>query len=121
MKNFILLSGLFFLLSSCTSIEQPIASRPLVEKQDVSSKIPISSSSLSSALSNKKVGDVLVIGQQRVVMGNQFFAATGLTCRKLTTEVSGQNTYCLDIQGHWFKVNRVISEYSEGATLGVNL
>jgi hypothetical protein len=112
MKNTILLSVVLILAQGCTSINQPKASRALVEQQftvpGVSANL-----SLSAALSNSKAGTVLAIQQQPVVMGSKFFAATGLTCRRLTSEQAGQYIYCLDGQGSWFKVNKVISEYNE--------
>lgn len=112
MKNIMLLAVISVIIQGCASITQPTASRPLVEHKFVTSTGFVDSS-LSAALSSNKAGTSLVIEQQSSVMGDRFFAATGLTCRKLTLEQAGQNIYCLNIQGRWFKVKRVISEYNE--------
>ncbi|PKG98937.1 hypothetical protein [Paraglaciecola sp. MB-3u-78] len=112
MKNIILLTVLSTLIQGCTSIAQPTASLPLVEHEFVfpSASIDVS---LSTALSNAKAGSEMIIQQKPTVMGERFFAATGLTCRKLTSEQTGQHIYCLNIQGSWFQVENVISEYNE--------
>lgn len=113
MKNIILFSIVFILTQGCTSISQPTASRALVEKQFAVSNESVAVS-LASALSDSKVGSVVVIQEESVVMGVKFFAATGLICRKLNTKSSGQDIYCLnDQQGGWYKVNKVIAQYNE--------
>jgi hypothetical protein len=111
MKNIVLLAVLSTFIQGCSSIVQPTASLPLVEHEFV----PIGSVdvSLSTALSNTKTGAAMNIHQQPAVMGERFFAATGLTCRKLTSVQAGQHIYCLNIQGNWFQVKKVISEYHE--------
>ncbi len=120
MKKILLLALLSSLIQGCTSISQPTASRPLVENKFVT---PIASveSSLGVALSNLNAGSDLVVDQQPAVMGEIFFAATGLNCRKLTLHHLGQNVYCLNAQGRWFKVKRVISEYNENDMSEVGL
>ncbi|MFT7315620.1 MAG: hypothetical protein ACI9J5_003782 [Paraglaciecola sp.] len=112
MKNIVLLAVLSTFIQGCSSIVQPTASLPLVEHEFV---IPIGSVdvSLSTALSNAKSGAAMNIHQQPAVMGERFFAATGLNCRKLTSVQAGQHIYCLNIQGNWFQVKKVISEYHE--------
>jgi hypothetical protein len=112
MKNIVLLVLLSTLIQGCTSIAQPTASLALVENEFVT---PIASveTSLSTALTHTKAGKTLVIGQQPTVLGDSFFAASGLTCRKLTSQHTGLHIYCLNIQGNWFKVKKVISEYNE--------
>jgi hypothetical protein len=112
MKNIVLLAVLSTFIQGCSSIVQPTASLPLVEHDFV---IPIGSVdvSLSTALSNAKSGAAMNIHQQPAVMGERFFAATGLNCRKLTSVQAGQHIYCLNIQGNWFQVKKVISEYHE--------
>jgi hypothetical protein len=113
MKNIILFSAVLILTQGCTSINQPTASRALVEQQYATQNETVAAT-LATALSNSKVGAVILIQEQPVVMGNKFFAATGLTCRKLSTEQSSQDIYCLnDQQDGWFKVNKVIAEYNE--------
>ena len=110
-----LLAVLSTFIQGCSSIVQPTASLPLVEHDFV---IPIGSVdvSLSTALSNAKSGAAMNIHQQPAVMGERFFAATGLNCRKLTSAQAGQYIYCLNIEGNWFKVKKVISEYHESDT-----
>jgi hypothetical protein len=112
MKNKVLLLAVLIFAQGCTSINQPTASRALVENQFVTPAV-IVGVSLADALANSSVGTVFAVQDQAVVMGNKFFAAVGLTCRKLTLEQSGQAIYCLNERGDWFKVNKVISEYTE--------
>jgi hypothetical protein len=112
MKNKVLLLAVLIFAQGCTSINQPTASRALVENQFVTSSAAVGIL-LSDALANSSVGTVFAMPDQAVVMGNKFFAATGLTCRKLTLEQKGQDIYCLNELGDWFKVNKVISEYNE--------
>ena len=120
MKKILLVALLPILIQGCTSISQPTASRPLVEHKFVT---PIASvgSTLGIALSNDKTGTSLVVEQQPAIMGNNFFAAIGLSCRKLTLQQLGQNVYCLNAQGRWFKVKQVISEYNENDMSKVGL
>jgi hypothetical protein len=115
MKKIVLLAVLSTLVQGCTSIVQPTASLPLVEHEFVfpSGSVDVS---LSTALSNAKAGAAINLQQQPAVMGERFFAATGLTCRKLTAAQAGQYIYCLNIQGNWFKVKKVISDYHESNT-----
>jgi hypothetical protein len=120
MKNIVFLAVISIQIQGCTSVSQPTASRPLVEHEFVTSTAFVDLS-LGAVLSNTKAGTALVIEQQPVVMSDKFFAATGLTCRKLTSEQAGQYIYCLNIQGNWFKVNQVISEYNENAMAEANL
>ncbi len=112
MKNIVLLSIISAFIQGCTSIAQPTASRPLVEHEFATPTKSVDLS-LSTALSNSKVGVALVLEQDPVVMGDKFFAAIGLTCRKLNSNKTGQHIYCLDNRGDWFKVKRVISEYND--------
>ncbi|MFT6125536.1 MAG: hypothetical protein ACJASL_002493 [Paraglaciecola sp.] len=112
MKNIVLLVVISTMIQGCTSIAQPTASLALVEDVLVTPTASVDFS-LSTALSNSQAGSTLSIEQQSAVMGAKFFAATGLTCRKLTSEQARQYIYCLNIQGNWFRVKRVISEYNE--------
>jgi hypothetical protein len=112
MKNTLLLSAILLMAQGCSSINQPTASRALVEDQFVVTTAPVNES-LSAALSGSPEGYVLAIHEQPMVIGSKFFAAIGLTCRKLSSMQTGQDIYCLNEQGGWFKVSRVISEYNE--------
>jgi hypothetical protein len=111
MKNTTLFFFTFFLAQGCSSIDQPTASRALVGEQFITTAALVNGS-LSAALTDSTEEAVLVIREQPMVMGGKFFAATGLTCRKLSSKQTGQNIYCLNEQGGWFKVNKVISEYN---------
>jgi hypothetical protein len=120
MKNIVLLAVLSTFLQGCTSISQPTASRPLVEHEFV---IPTGSVdvALSTALSNARTGATMNVHQQPALMGERFFAATGLNCRKLILVQAEQHIYCLNIQGNWFQVKKVISEYHESDIPRANL
>jgi hypothetical protein len=120
MKTIILLSVILISLQGCTSIDQPTASRALVEGQFLVPAQAIDSS-LSEALSNSKAGAALSVDGQVVVMGEQFFAAIGLNCRKVNSEQADKFIYCLNSQDVWFKVNKVIAEYNELDMLEVSL
>jgi hypothetical protein len=112
MKKIVLFPICVILTQGCTAISQPTASRSLVEQQFV---VPSASvdSSLSAALSHSKTGTILAIEEQNLEIGNTFFAATGLNCRKVSLQQKGNDIYCFNDQGDWFKVNKVISEYNE--------
>lgn len=112
MKNIFLLFAILIIVQGCSSIDQPTASRALVEQQFLIPTVSVDSS-LSAALSNSKDGTALAIQDHAVVMGSKFFAASGLTCRKVSSMQTGQDIYCLNSEGSWFKVNNVISEYNE--------
>jgi hypothetical protein len=120
MKNIVLLVVISTLVQGCAGIAQPTASRPLVENEFVTPTVSVDFS-LNASLSNAKTGSSLVIEQQPAVMGERFFAATGLTCRKLAVEQTGQHIYCLKNQGSWFKIKKVISEYNENSMPEVSL
>ena len=120
MKKILLITVLSILIQGCTSIAQPTASRPLVEHKLVTPMASVESS-LGVALSNVKPGTTLIVEQQPAVMGENFFAAIGLSCRRLTLQQLGQNVYCLNAQGRWFKVKQVISEYNENDMSKVGL
>jgi len=115
MKKIVLLAVLPSFIQGCTSIVQPTASRPLVEHEFVIPSVFVDVP-LSTALSNAKTGAAINIQQQHAVLGERFFAATGLTCRKLTSVLTGQAIYCLNTDSSWFKVKKVISEYHESDT-----
>ena len=112
MKNIVLVVIVSIFIQGCTSIAQPTASRPLVEHKFVTATEPVVSS-LGVALSNNKSGTDLVVGIQPAIMGDRYFAATGLSCRKLTLQQQEQQIYCLNSKGNWFKIKQVISEYNE--------
>ena len=112
MKKITLLAVLSILMQGCTSIAQPTASRPLVEHEFVTPSA-IVDVSLSTLLSNAKTGAAVTIQKKPAVLGERFFAATGLNCRKVTSEQAGQHIYCLNMLGSWFQVKKVISEYQE--------
>jgi len=120
MKNIVLLAIISTLIQGCTSVAQPTASRPLVEYEFVNPTVTVDLL-LSTALSNAKVGVALVFEHEPAVMGDRFFAAIGLPCRKLTSKQTGQHIYCVNTQGNWFKVKRVISEYNESPIPEVSL
>jgi hypothetical protein len=112
MKNIVLSGIVTGLLLSCSSIKQPVASLPLVSS-DVLDHSSVVDSPLNKALSTSKVGDVLFMMDSQVQMGDRFFAASGKQCRKLTYGGDEKQIYCQTNQGNWFKVKRVISEYTE--------
>lgn len=112
MKNTFLLFSILISVQGCTSIDQPVASRALVEQQLITQDSSVDST-LSTALSNLKSGAVFSIQNRDVVIGSKFFAATGLTCRKVSSVQNGEDIYCYSSIGNWFKVNKIISIYNE--------
>ncbi|WP_158966951.1 hypothetical protein [Paraglaciecola sp. L3A3] len=120
MKNILLLPIIFTVMQGCSSIDQPVASRALVEHHFVADA-PSVDLSLGTALSNSKTGAVLTINNQEAVVGAKFFAASGFICRKVIAKPSGQDIYCKNSDKGWFQVNKVISEYSEKAMSEVSL
>lgn len=120
MKKIVFIAAISVQIQGCTTIPQPTASRPLVEHAFISPTALVDLS-LGAALSTQKAGSALVVEQRPAVMGDRFFAAIGLTCRKLTAEKAGQHIYCLNHQGNWFKVNQVISEHHGDVMTGSGL
>lgn len=112
MKITFLLFFVFIFAQGCSSIEQPTASRALVEQQLIASYSSVDST-LSTALSNSKDGAVFSIKGRASVIGSKYFAATGLTCRKVSSVQKGEDIYCFSNKENWFKVNRVLSKYNE--------
>lgn len=110
-------------LQACTSISQPTASRALVEQQFVlaSANSGTIESNLRAALENSAAGTGVIVNNDSLVLGNTYFAATGQTCRRLSSQQSDQIIYCLNEQDGWFKVNKVIAEYNENDFSGAGL
>ncbi|MGS2719892.1 hypothetical protein [Paraglaciecola aestuariivivens] len=109
MKNIVLLALSSAFLLSCTTVSQPIASRPLVEQGYLAPNSQIVSS-LNTQLSTNPPTDSFTIQGQNVALGPKYFAATGLVCRKLSSKIQHQ-IYCQNTKGNWFKVKQVLSEY----------
>lgn len=112
MKIVVLFTFIAVFIQGCGSITQPTASRPIVESNKATA-VQLSNDSLTEHLSNAKVGYAIIIQGQNLTLGEQFFAASGLSCRKVAND---KNTsyivYCQDEQKRWFKVNSVISQYT---------
>lgn len=121
MKIVVLFTFIAGFIQGCGSITQPTASRPLVENNMVATP-QLVNDSLNQHLSHSGPGTVIVVATKNKVLGRQFFAASGLTCRK----VNEQNTldshiYCQNEQNAWFKAGNVISQYSAGTFQGAKL
>ncbi|MEP4891751.1 MAG: DVU3141 family protein [Aliiglaciecola sp.] len=111
----------FFLLSilvqGCTSIDQPIASRALVEHEFVTD-VPLVSSAQQAILSQSSVTKSVQLNGQSAILGKPFFSASGKTCRKVKFLVDGQRVYCQTDNGGWYPVSPVLASYNEAAAGG---
>ncbi len=114
LSSFFLLS---ILLQGCTSIDQPIASRALVEHEFVSDAKPVSSTQ-QVILSQSSMSTNVQIDGKPAVLGKPFFAASGKTCRKVQFMLDGQRVYCKTNNGDWYAVSPVLASYSEATTGG---
>ncbi|MDO6691948.1 hypothetical protein Q4574_01570 [Aliiglaciecola sp. 3_MG-2023] len=114
LSSFFLLS---ILLQGCTSIDQPVASRALVEHEFVSDAVPVSTA-LQAILSQSSLSKQVQINGKPAVLGKTFFAASGKTCRKAQFVSDGQRVYCQANSGDWYAVSPVLASYSEAATGG---
>ncbi len=112
MKNIVLLLVIGTLMQGCANVSQPTASRPLVDKKVMGKTTPVDIS-INSILDNAKSGESVQANQHSMVLGSKFVSATGLTCRKLVSDKAGLDVYCLNLNNHWFKVKRVISEATQ--------
>lgn len=103
-------------LQGCTSIKQPVASRPLVE-QNFSNIYQVLPESIWDSLQNRSNGELLSFNSQQVELGRLFFSASGNQCRQLTFTNNLLRIACrVDGSAQWYLVKPVISEYSESAS-----
>jgi hypothetical protein len=112
---YFLLSAL--LVQGCTSINQPTASRSLVEHNHIIS-IPAQNDYMQKQLSHSQSGVIINLGDETGTLGPRFFAASGVTCRKAFAETTDQRVYCLNALKQWYKVKAVISVYHESENGG---
>ncbi|WP_133468396.1 hypothetical protein [Paraglaciecola marina] len=113
--NSIFLLGI--LLQGCSSIEQPVASRALVEYEFGNGAVVLPLNQqlvLSQADDDKSVQ----LGNKKAELGPIFFAASGKNCRKVKFIKGGQRVYCKTRAGDWYAVNPVLATYSEVAIGG---
>jgi hypothetical protein len=117
MKNLFLISTSVFLFCACSSVTQPIASRPLVE-QNFSNYYQDLPESIWHSLQNKSDGEMLRFSSQQIELGRLFFSATGNQCRHLTFSNDLLRVACrVDNSQQWYLVKPVISEYIESASV----
>ena len=117
MRNICSLLLVTFYLVGCTSINQPVASRALVEYSFISKQNNVPSEFWQD-LSTARYGKKIVIDQQSAKLGQQYFAANGRTCRKLMWIDSNFDSLprvtCKSTQDDsWHYVKPVMSEYIE--------
>lgn len=109
---------LSILLQGCTSIEQPVASRALVEYELGGSVVHLPANQ-QQILSDSADTQSTQLDGKRVVLGKPFFAASGKICRKVQFKLDGQRVYCKTHKGEWYAVNQVLASYTE-STMGGN-
>lgn len=115
MKNLFLVPPIMFLITACSTIEQPIASRPLVEQNFTNKYLQLPENSWDP-LANSVVGQVVNLSSQQVKLDKLYFSATGKQCRQLFFPNDLLRIACRDAIGsQWFLVKPVISEYIEPA------
>lgn len=107
---YLLASVVFF--QGCSSINQPTASRPLVEHTYIGESRP-ESDDMQIVLSRNAEGDSFRAKNETGVVGAEFFSATGVRCKKVTFVNGGPLVFCLNGLKQWYKVRPVISQYNK--------
>lgn len=113
MKNISCILLSVSVLAGCAGIDQPIASRPLVE-HDFETQETLVPESLWSQFSDADSKTQITVQSSYAQLSAPFFAANGKTCRKLifaqaTTQVACQSSD----KTSWYYVKPVLAEYSE--------
>lgn len=117
MKKLFCLSALVLLVSACSSIEQPIASRLLVE-QNVANVYQELPKNVWSDLSNAATGAVVYLESQQVSLDKLYFSANGKQCRQLLFPNDSLRISCrIGEAAKWYLVKPVISEYIESTSV----
>lgn len=117
MKNLLLIPSVLLLLSACSTIHQPVASRPLVE-QNFSNEFQLLPENTWHSLATMSVGQSIDLGSKQANLGKLFFAATGKKCRQLVFANDLLRIACLsDGKQEWYLVKPVISEYISSASV----
>jgi hypothetical protein len=116
MKTLFSLLLVLVTLQGCTSIKQPVASRPLVE-QNFSNIYQVLPESIWDKLQNTSNGELLSFNSQQVELGRLFFSASGNQCRQLTFTNNLLRVACrVNESTQWYLVKPVISEYIESSS-----
>jgi uncharacterized protein YceK len=95
-------------LVGCSSIEQPIASLPLVDSQHFASTEE-APSGLANQLDKTRAGLQIVVDGNLYYVSSLFYAARGNYCRFLTNN-DAKLVYCKSDNEGWFKVPSILSE-----------
>ncbi|MEP2651479.1 MAG: hypothetical protein ABJH06_05725 [Paraglaciecola sp.] len=109
LSSLLLLGTLF---QGCSSIDQPIASRALVENEFGPDIVLLSSEQQLVFSKDSNTRQVQINGKQ-AELGQVFFAASGKICRKVQFLVDGQRVYCKTDKGSWYAVSPVLASYNE--------
>ena len=118
MRNILCLLFASLYMVGCSSINQPVASRALVE-YTFSSEQKNVPSAFWQTLSSAKFGNEIIINQQPAELGQQYFSANGRTCRKILWRDNNIDSLARVIcksskDDSWQYVKSVMSEYIEG-------
>ncbi|GAC13304.1 DVU3141 family protein [Aliiglaciecola lipolytica] len=117
MKKLSSLILLGILLQGCTSIDQPVASRALVDHDYAIQTAPVSAEQ-QTILSQTYHANTVQLDGKPAILGKPFFAASGRTCRKVQFIVDGQRVFCKTTEGDWYPIVPVLASYSEAVTGG---
>lgn len=113
MKTLFPLFLVLMTLQGCAGINQPVAKRPLVEHRFSQSYEAVSKESWA-ALSQNSAGRTIKLNAQDARLGELFFAATGLQCRKVFLQQELTRVVCQEeASEQWHFIKPVISEYVE--------
>jgi hypothetical protein len=108
----------FILLQGCSSIEQPIASRPLVEQEYIVTT-PVENDDMQSILNNTPSDSTITLKDEVATLGPVFFAASGVHCRKAIVIPGEQQLFCQNQFKQWYQVQSVMSEYNDKLNGGI--
>ena len=117
MKKFWIILGICSVFQGCTAIQQPVATRQLVE-DSTTSGFPTVAAELNQLLSNQQENSSVIWEGQTAMLGKRFFSATGKTCRKVTIEQLGDRVFCQGEDNQWFTVQPVLAEYQSEQVSG---
>jgi hypothetical protein len=104
-------------LVGCTSIDQPVAQRELVNEYYSIDRQTVSDEFWNSLL-KKNEGHTLTLEGQSVSLGKLYVSATGQICRKIfwqkETSANTSNLSCKSsLNNSWYFVEAVLAEYTD--------
>lgn len=104
-------------VQGCSSIDQPVASRALVDYQMVSELRPVKTN-FNDVLNRTSNSETVILNGQQALLGESFFSAAGKTCRKVSFIEQGERVYCQAESNQWFEIESILADYKSTMTDG---